>query len=140
MKPGSDGWDGLAYGRSAHSGRRLDAMTGCLPRIAWLSCLGAIAGMALVALSTGGSIGTETIPMQWGLHGRPAWYADTTIGLWTPVAILAVIAPSIFLKIRQASPQTGAWTWIGMIATFGFVLGVYAWHVSAVLAWAEAQR
>lgn len=115
-------------------------MIGSLPRIAWLSYLGAIAGMALIALSYGSGIGTETIPMQWGIDGRPTWYADTTIGLWMPVAILAVVAPLLFRQIKQASPQTGARTWIGMIATSGFLLAVYAWHVSAVLAWAEAQR
>lgn len=114
-------------------------MSGWLPRIAWLSCLASMAAMALIALTYGAGIETKTIPMQWGIHGRPTWYADKTIGLWTPIAFLAVIAPALFIKIKQTSGQAGPWHWIGMIATFGFILAVYAWHVSAVLAWARTQ-
>ncbi|WP_232627789.1 hypothetical protein [Methylobacterium sp. Leaf118] len=96
--------------------------------------------MAVIALSCGGRIQTETIPRQWGIGGRPTWYADKTIGLWAPVAILAVIAPALFLTIKQTSDQACPGDWIGMIAAFVVVLAVSTWHVSAVLAWAAAQR
>ncbi|TFZ60089.1 hypothetical protein E4V01_05695 [Methylorubrum sp. Q1] len=77
--------------------------------------------------------------MQWGISGRPTWYADKTIGLWMPVAIIVVLAPQIYLKIKQVEAQAGAWYWIGMIATFCFFAAVYAWHISVVITWAEAQ-
>ena len=110
-----------------------------LPRLAWFSCLATIAAMSLLNLYCAASIQTDRVPMQWGINGRPTWYADKTIGLWIPVAIIVVIAPQIFLKIKQVEAQAGTWYWIGMIAMFCFIAAVYAWHISAVMTWAEAQ-
>ncbi|CAO4152296.1 hypothetical protein LPLAFNJD_LOCUS3661 [Methylorubrum aminovorans] len=110
-----------------------------LPKLAWLSCLAAIAAISAINLTYGGNIKTEKVPMQWGVNGQPTWFAPRAVGLWLIVAILAVTAPGVFLNTRQKAGSASDWYWIGMIATFCFIAAGYAWHISAVIAWAEAQ-
>ncbi len=110
-----------------------------LPKLALLSYLAAIAAMSMINLYCSGSIKTEKIPMQWGLGGRPTWFAPKTVGLWMLVAIFAVMAPAVFLNIKQNAASANRWHWIGMIAIFCTIVAVYAWHISAVVAWAQAQ-
>ncbi|MGN7125649.1 DUF1648 domain-containing protein [Methylorubrum thiocyanatum] len=110
-----------------------------LPKLAWLSYLAAIVAISLLNLYYSGSIKTEKVPMQWGVNGQPNWFAPKTIGLWMIVVILAVTAPGVFLSIKQNAASAGPWYWIGMILTFSFIAAVYAWHISAVMAWADTQ-
>lgn len=92
-----------------------------LPKLAWLSCLAAIAVISAINLIYGGSIKTEKVPMQWGIDGQPTWFAPKTVGLWMVVAILAVAAPGVLLAIKQRAASASPWYWIGMIATFCFI-------------------
>ncbi|CAO4143766.1 DUF1648 domain-containing protein [Methylorubrum thiocyanatum] len=115
-------------------------MVSGLPTFAWFSYLAMMVVVSLLNLYCAAHVRTEKIPMQWNLGGQPTWFAPKLIGLWMIVGILAVTAPAFFMNIKQNAASAGPWYWIGMIAVFCFVAAMYAWHIQAVIAWAEAQR
>jgi hypothetical protein len=84
-------------------------------------------------------IGTAKVPMQWDFSGNPVWFGSKLVGLWFPVLLGILVGSMQIYKIRQAEAQPLFWDWIILIALCCFVLGVHAWHISAIAAWAEKQ-
>lgn len=110
-----------------------------LPLLGHAACLLTLAAMAVINLYAGPRIGTPQVPMQWSLSGEPTWFAGKIIGLWFPVLIAVVVGASLLLKARQTEAPSGNWDWILLVASCGLLLGIHAWHVWAVMAWAGKQ-
>ncbi|GJD87492.1 MULTISPECIES: hypothetical protein [Methylobacterium] len=115
------------------------AVAKLLPLLGHAACLVTLAAMAGINLYAAPRIGTPKVPMQWSLSGEPTWLAGKAAGLWLPVAIAVVVAASLLLKARQSEPPAGVSDWIALVAACGVMLGIHAWHVSAVMAWAAKQ-
>jgi apolipoprotein N-acyltransferase len=56
-----------------------------------------VAFMATCNLYFGRRIGGDRIAMQWGLDGRPTWYASKAIGLWGVVGIALAVRLLIWI-------------------------------------------
>jgi hypothetical protein len=110
-----------------------------LPVLGHAACLVTLVAMAGINLYAGPRIGAPQVPMQWSLSGEPTWFAGKVVGLWFPVLIAVVVGASLLLKARQSQPPSGSWDWILLVASCCLLLGIHAWHVSAVMAWAAKQ-
>ncbi|AWN37604.1 hypothetical protein [Methylobacterium radiodurans] len=97
------------------------------------------AGLAGINLYAAPRIETSRVPMQWSLPGEPASFAGKGPGLWLPLAVALLVTASLFLKARQSEAPSGIWDWIVLIASSCLLLGINAWHISAVMAWAARQ-
>ncbi len=94
----------------------------------------AVMAMAGMSLYFGPQIRTATVPMQWGLNGRPTWFAPKLAGLWGPVgfallvrlfmAAAASYAPD---KIHHAALGLLVLSVVLPAAHFGFLLGARRW-------------
>ncbi|MDQ8729445.1 DUF1648 domain-containing protein [Bradyrhizobium sp. LHD-71] len=72
----------------------------------------AVAFVAACSLHYAPRIRSERIAMQWGLDGKPTWYAPKSIGLWGTVVLmlavrLAIWAATIYVPERVDSPEIG---------------------------------
>ena len=50
----------------------------------------------------GRRIASDRVAMQWGLHGRPNWYAPKQLALWRTVAFALAVRLFIWLAATDA--------------------------------------
>lgn len=82
----------------------------------------AVAFVAGCSLHYGSRIKNERMAMQWGLDGKPTWYAPTKIALWGTVALMLAVrlliwAAMIYVPDRVNSPEIGLTLFSIIIAT-----------------------
>lgn len=56
-----------------------------------------VALMTACNIHFGSRIGGDRIAMQWGLDGRPTWYASKAVGLWGMLGFAIVVRLLIWL-------------------------------------------
>jgi hypothetical protein len=73
----------------------------------------------------GPRINSERIAMQWGLDGRPTWYAPKQLALWGIVVFMLAVRAFIGAAATYA-PQSGHGVEVGIV---GFSLVTAGVHV-----------
>jgi hypothetical protein len=106
-----------------------DAMIAAL--IALAVSLSFVAGCAI---RYGREITAPRIPMQWGIDGKPTWFAPRLVGIWFSFAFTAVV--TIFL-LTLAHYQPRALT--SLIGAMAIVIATNMWvqvyHLKRVIRW-----
>ncbi|UPK33494.1 DUF1648 domain-containing protein [Bradyrhizobium sp. 186] len=77
--------------------------------------------LAACNLYFGPRISSDQIAMQWGLDGRPTWYASKAVGLWGMVAF-ALAVRSLIWVLSTYAPSKVHGAEIGLVL-FSVIVG-----------------
>lgn len=98
-------------------------------------CL-AIVAMVACSLWFGSRIDTAAVPMQWGVDGKPTWFAPKLLGLWFFVGLALLVRVIFYFQVDADGVRKAAQ---GLI-TFSVVIAtVHAGYLIAILRWASKQ-
>lgn len=93
-----------------------------------------LAFIAGCAIRYGREITAPRIPMQWGINGRPTWFAPRLVGLWFGFGFTAILSAGL-LVLAHFQPQK----LMGLIAAGAIVIGTNMWiqiyHLKRVIRW-----
>ena len=98
----------------------------------------ALAAMVAATLWVAPQIATDTVPMQWGLDGKPTWYAPKEVGLWFTVGLAVVLRVVMLLQAQWGAPRRRKVA-VGLMVFSIIVAVVHAGHLVAVMRWAATQ-
>jgi hypothetical protein len=94
-----------------------------------------VAAMTAAAFYFGSRIRAQKIPMQWGVDGRPTWYAPKPIGLWAPICVTLVGGPLFLL----GHPQSAHYAALGLIMFSVIMAAIYGVYLALLVRWASRQ-
>ena len=105
--------------------------------ISVLLAIGFVAALAAMSIRAGRGVPQgQGLPMQWGLDGRPNWFAPRNLALaFTPVLAALVLIPTALLSLKGVSGQDGR-LFLGVLTGMGLVwVGVHALYLHLVQRW-----
>lgn len=99
----------------------------------------AVLVIAAASVHFGGRVATARVPMQWGIDGKPTWYAPRTIGLWSMLGFTLVIGGGLIAMMRFAESEKVTSLSYGLIVLSVTMAATQIWHLNAVSKWAARQ-
>lgn len=94
----------------------------------------ALGVMTAASLYFGGRIRVVRLPMQWGLHGQPTWFAPRRVALWGPLAFALLVRLIIFAAVQYAPDKVHGAT-LGLVLFSVIVAGSHFFHLAAIVRW-----
>ena len=82
----------------------------------------------------------DRLPMQWGLSGRPNWYAPRRPALIvTPLLSgIGLLTGAVLILFSSGEPNVGEPQVLGLLAALGvFGIAAYAGWLAFVMGWAQ---
>ncbi len=94
--------------------------------------------MAAVSVHFAGSIKAPMLPMQWGLNGKPTWYAPRLLALWFSFG-LAVLVRLLIFFLQEYNPDKLSSASLGLILFSVIITIAHIAHMAAAARWAARQ-
>jgi hypothetical protein len=93
-----------------------------------------LAFIAGCAIRYGREITAPRIPMQWGVNGRPTWFAPRLVGLWFSFGFTAIVSAGL-LALAHYQPQKLMSLIVAMAIVVGTNMWVQIYHLKRVIRW-----
>jgi len=95
--------------------------------------------IAASSIHFAGRIATSKVPMQWGVDGKPTWYAPRSLGLWWMLGFMLIVGGGLLAMTRFVESEKVTGLSYSLILLSVTTAAIQIWHLNAVSKWAARQ-